>query len=122
MPCVCSSRMVKKYRICPIRIEIIHGRHRVVQICTFIFFTKKISQFLNLAVEDILVLYPSMQKKKKITDFSPEKNLCLVIFGCKLRNNSNFELFNSTKKRHKNQTICQRGDIDIWSSASGLFC
>ena len=30
MPCVCSSRMVKNYRICPIRIEIIHGRHRVV--------------------------------------------------------------------------------------------
>jgi RES domain-containing protein len=32
MPCVYSSRNVKKYRICPIRIEIIHGRHRVVQI------------------------------------------------------------------------------------------
>jgi hypothetical protein len=27
--------MVKKYRICPIRIEIIHGRHRVVQIYTW---------------------------------------------------------------------------------------
>ena len=26
MPCVYSSRMVKNYRICPIRIEIIHGR------------------------------------------------------------------------------------------------
>jgi hypothetical protein len=61
--------------------------HTVTEL-NFIFFTKKISQFLNLAVEDILVLYPSMQKKKKITDFSPEKNLCLVIFGCKLRNNS----------------------------------
>ena len=35
MPCVYSSRMVKNYRICPIRIEIIHGRHRVVQICTW---------------------------------------------------------------------------------------
>jgi hypothetical protein len=30
-----SSRMVKNYRICPIRIEIIHGRHRVVQIYTW---------------------------------------------------------------------------------------
>jgi hypothetical protein len=29
MPCVYSSPMVKNYRICPIRIEIIHGRHRV---------------------------------------------------------------------------------------------
>jgi hypothetical protein len=27
--------MVKTYRICPIRIEIIHGRHRVVQIYTW---------------------------------------------------------------------------------------
>jgi hypothetical protein len=27
--------MVKNYRICPIRIEIIHGRHRVVQIYTW---------------------------------------------------------------------------------------
>ena len=35
MPCVYSSQMVKKYRICPIRIEIIHGRHRVVQIYTW---------------------------------------------------------------------------------------
>jgi hypothetical protein len=34
MPCVYSSPMVKNYRICPIRIEIIHGRHRVVQIYT----------------------------------------------------------------------------------------
>ena len=25
MPCVYSSRMVKNYRICPIRIKIIHG-------------------------------------------------------------------------------------------------
>jgi hypothetical protein len=32
MLCVYSSRMVKHYRICPIRMEIIHGRHRVVQI------------------------------------------------------------------------------------------
>ena len=30
--CVYSSRKVKNYRICPIRIEIIHVRHRVVQI------------------------------------------------------------------------------------------
>jgi hypothetical protein len=29
--CIYSSRMVKNYRICPIRIGIIHGRHRVVQ-------------------------------------------------------------------------------------------
>jgi uncharacterized protein YfbU (UPF0304 family) len=35
MPCEYSSRMVKNYRICPIRIEIIHGRHRVVQIYTW---------------------------------------------------------------------------------------
>jgi hypothetical protein len=35
MPCVYSSRMVKNYRICPIRMEIIHGRHRVVQIYTW---------------------------------------------------------------------------------------
>jgi hypothetical protein len=35
MLCVYSSRMVKKYRICPIRIEIIHGRHGVVQIYTW---------------------------------------------------------------------------------------
>jgi hypothetical protein len=35
MPCEYSSRMVKKYRICPIRIEIIHDRHRVVQIYTW---------------------------------------------------------------------------------------
>ena len=35
MLCVYSSRMVKNYRICPIRIEIIHGRHRVVQIYTW---------------------------------------------------------------------------------------
>ena len=34
MPRAYNSRMVKKYRICPIRIEIIHGRHRVVQIYT----------------------------------------------------------------------------------------
>jgi hypothetical protein len=34
MPCVYSSRMVKNYRFCPIRIEIIHDRHRVVQIFT----------------------------------------------------------------------------------------
>jgi hypothetical protein len=27
--------MVKQYRICPIRIEINHGRHRVVQIYTW---------------------------------------------------------------------------------------
>ena len=33
--CVYISRMVKSYRICPIRIEIIHGRHRVVQIYTW---------------------------------------------------------------------------------------
>jgi hypothetical protein len=33
--CVYSSRMVKNYRICPIRIEIIHDRHRVVQIYTW---------------------------------------------------------------------------------------
>ena len=31
MPCVYSSRKFKNYRICPIRIEIMHGRHRVVQ-------------------------------------------------------------------------------------------
>jgi hypothetical protein len=36
MPCVYNSRMVKNYRICPIRIEIIHGRHRVVQIYTWV--------------------------------------------------------------------------------------
>jgi hypothetical protein len=35
MSCVYSSRMAKNYRICPIRIEIIHGRHRVVQIYTW---------------------------------------------------------------------------------------
>jgi hypothetical protein len=35
MLCVYSLRMVKNYRICPIRIEIIHGRHRVVQIDTW---------------------------------------------------------------------------------------
>jgi hypothetical protein len=35
MPCVYSSRTVKNYRICPIRIEIIHDRHRVVQIYTW---------------------------------------------------------------------------------------
>jgi hypothetical protein len=35
MPCVYSSRMVKNYRICPNRIEIIHSRHRVVQIYTW---------------------------------------------------------------------------------------
>ena len=35
MPCVYSSQMVKNYRICPIRIEIIHGKHRVVQIYTW---------------------------------------------------------------------------------------
>jgi hypothetical protein len=35
MPCVYSSRKVKNYRICPIRIEIIHGGHRVVQIYTW---------------------------------------------------------------------------------------
>jgi hypothetical protein len=34
MPCVDSSRKVKNDRICPIRFEIIHGRHRVVQIYT----------------------------------------------------------------------------------------
>ena len=33
--CIHSSRKVKNYRICPIRIEIIHGRHRVVQIYTW---------------------------------------------------------------------------------------
>jgi hypothetical protein len=33
--CMNSSRMVKNYCICPIRIEIIHGRHRVVQIYTW---------------------------------------------------------------------------------------
>ena len=33
--CVYSSRMVKNRRICPIRIEIIHGRHRGVQIYTW---------------------------------------------------------------------------------------
>ena len=30
-----SSRKAKNFRICPIRIEIIHGRHRVVQIYTW---------------------------------------------------------------------------------------
>jgi hypothetical protein len=30
-----KCRIVKNYRICPIRIEIIHGRHRVVQIYTW---------------------------------------------------------------------------------------
>ena len=35
MPCVYSSRMVTFHRICPISIEIIHGRHRVVQIYTW---------------------------------------------------------------------------------------
>jgi hypothetical protein len=35
MPCAYSSRMVKNYRICPIKAEIIHGRHRVVQIYTW---------------------------------------------------------------------------------------
>jgi hypothetical protein len=34
MPCAHSSRKVNNYRICPIRIEIIHGRHRVVEIYT----------------------------------------------------------------------------------------
>ena len=33
--CVNSSRMVTNFRIFPIRIEIIHGRHRVVQIYTW---------------------------------------------------------------------------------------
>jgi hypothetical protein len=37
MLCVYSSWMVKNYRICPIRIEIIHGRHRVVQIKNLLF-------------------------------------------------------------------------------------
>ena len=36
MPCVYSSRKVKNDRICPIRIEIIHGRNRVVQIYTWV--------------------------------------------------------------------------------------
>ena len=31
MPCAYSSRKVNNYRICPIGIEIIHGRDRVVQ-------------------------------------------------------------------------------------------
>ena len=35
MPCVYSSRMVKNYRMCPIRIKIIHVRYRVVQIYTW---------------------------------------------------------------------------------------
>jgi hypothetical protein len=35
MACVDSSRMVKNYCICPIGIEKIHGRHRVVQIYTW---------------------------------------------------------------------------------------
>jgi hypothetical protein len=35
MPRVYSSRMFNNYSICPIRIEIIHGRHRVVQIYTW---------------------------------------------------------------------------------------
>jgi hypothetical protein len=43
MPCVYSSRKVKHYCICPIRIEIIHGRHRVVHIdWAFIFLDFKI--------------------------------------------------------------------------------
>jgi hypothetical protein len=37
------------------------------------FLIKKISQFIFLAVEDILVLYPTIQDKKKITHFFPEK-------------------------------------------------
>jgi hypothetical protein len=35
MMCAYSARMVNNFRICPIRIEIIHGRHRVVQIYTW---------------------------------------------------------------------------------------
>ena len=35
IPCVYSSRTVKNYRIFLIRIEIIHGRHRVVLIYTW---------------------------------------------------------------------------------------
>jgi hypothetical protein len=35
MPCAYSSRKAKNYRFCPIRIELIHGRHRVVQIYTW---------------------------------------------------------------------------------------
>ena len=37
------------------------------------FLTKKISQFLFLAVEDILVLYPPLQDKKKNIHSFPEK-------------------------------------------------
>ena len=38
-----------------------------------VFLTKKINQFLFLAVKDILVLYPPIQDKKKITHFFPKK-------------------------------------------------
>ena len=37
------------------------------------FLTKKISRFLFLAVEDILVLYPHTRQEKKITHFSRKK-------------------------------------------------
>ena len=56
-----------------------------------LFLTKKISQFLFLAVEDILVLYPPIQDKEKITHFSPEKNLLIA-----LHHGSNFILINKT--------------------------
>ena len=36
MPCVYSSRMIKTYRICPIRMVIIHSRHRVVEMYTWV--------------------------------------------------------------------------------------
>jgi hypothetical protein len=40
---------------------------------TYNFLTKKLSQFLFIAVEDILVMYPLPPYKTKITHFFPEK-------------------------------------------------
>ena len=54
------------------------------------FLTKKISQFLFLVVEDILVLYPS-HKTRKINTIFPRKNLFIS-----LHHFSNFTLINKT--------------------------
>ena len=46
--CIYSSRMVKNYRICPIRNEIIHGWHRFVEI--YIWAGSLYFLILNLAI------------------------------------------------------------------------
>ena len=57
MPCVYSSRMVKNYRICPIRIEIIHNYFLILSLLLReLIKGEKFASLLNIHGGDIRVV------------------------------------------------------------------